>query len=775
MLENIFPAADLSALFRKRNKENENKSVPVKLTEDAISEGWEVLKKGKSSTRLQREKPIEIRFEDRVWSMLFKMQFGLLSGAEGATLLLDARTPTAPRGEIPIVGIDSEITVAVGTKSLEAYGKYPEFQNELAQLLGLKDRLGKSVNAQWPVAHKRQISLIFFLNNVNLSETDREIARQSNILIFNEDDLAYYEKLANHLGPAAKYQFFSDILPGKSIPGLEIKVPAVKTKMGKHNCYTFPISPEYLLKISYVSHRSKGKASDIATYQRMISRGRLKQIREYISDQGIFPTNIVVNLEKKCIDFQRIKQENSTEEMDASGTSGWLHIRPAFKSAWIIDGQHRLFAYSGHPRAKTAHLTVLAFEGLPPSTQARLFVDINAKQKSVKPSLLQELFAELHWDAESPSIRVQAIISKAVRVLDEDKDSPLLGRIQTADTTKDHTRCITLASLFKALERSNFFIAREGKTEELTEWGPLWADDNQKTLQRTVALVKGWLNTLKEGAPDWWDLGSAEGGGFAMNDSIAACINTLRSVLTHLESLGRKPNQRTNSELLSAAQPYAKVLANYFAHLSSEDRKRYRDLRGSQGQTTRTRRMQQAIRNSFSDFNPAGLDDFLNSEKEQTNLRGKLIIDRLEVLLQKVVVEELKQEFTTDQNSWWSEGVPKSVRLEIAKRQETDDHKRGSREAYFDLLDYRTIATSNWSIFQKLIGLGKNNESKEKQTKWLQEISEWRNQIAHASSGVSLRVDALSQLEGYFEWFKTKTSSLVDPLGEEEFVGESEE
>ena len=773
MLENVLPLTDLHALYRARSKAIQTKSVHPNLVEEAVAEGWTVLKKGSSSTRLQRSKPLSGHFEDRVWSMLFRMQFEYLSGAGGGKLLLDPRNQSGPRNQIDVVGIDSELVLAIECKTSERFAKRPQFQEELAKLVAYRERLGKAANSQWPAGHKRQTALIFFVCNLQLTDNDRERAKIANVFLFDEKDLEYYEKLAAHLGPAAKYQFFADMLPGKSIPGLEIRVPAVKTKMGKYNCYTFPISPEYLLKISYVSHRSKGKASDIHTYQRMISKGRLKHIREYISNNGIFPTNIVVNLEKKCIDFQRTKQENSTEEADASGTSGWLHIRPTFKSAWIIDGQHRLFAYSGHPRAKTAHVAVLAFEGIPPSIQAGLFVDINAKQKSVKPSLLQELFAELHWDAESPAIRVQAIVSKAVRVLDDDNDSCLHGRVQTADATKDSRRCISLASLFKAIERSNFFIIKEVKGQ-MPEWGPLWADGNDRILARTSSLIKGWLNKVRAGAPDWWDLGSGDGGGFAMNDSVTACINVLRSVFVHLESSGRKLLHLSDAELVTAVTPYAEVLASYFANLTTDERKRYRDLRGVQGQTTRTRRCQQAIRTKFVKFNPAGLDDFINSEKEQTNIKAKLIIDRLEVMLKGVVIDELKQEFSTDENAWWQDGVPKAVRLEVAKRQESDDNQRGSREAYFDLIDYRTIAMNNWTLFQKLVGYGKKNESKDRQTKWLVEVNEWRNQVAHASSGVILRVDDLSQLESYLAWFKEKARTMDDSFEESSDVAEVE-
>ena len=129
------------------------------------------------------------------------------------------------------------------------------------------------------------------------------------------------------------------MLPGRSIPGLEIKLPAIKSKMGKYNTYSFSITPEYLLKIAFVSHRMKGKASDVDAYQRMISKSRLKKISDYITDDGIFPTNIIINLEKPPQFDPSSKEENQDK---TNGILGIATLRPWYKSAWIIDGQHRL-------------------------------------------------------------------------------------------------------------------------------------------------------------------------------------------------------------------------------------------------------------------------------------------------------------------------------------------------------------------------------------------------------------------------------------------------
>ena len=94
----------------------------------------------------------------------------------------------------------------------------------------------------------------------------------------------------------------------------------------------------------------------------MLNKSRLKSIKQYITEEGIFPTNIVINIDKNRLRFERIHQESSGD--DESGVSGWLDIKPTYKSAWIIDGQHRLYAYSGHERASKSRLSILSFDGL---------------------------------------------------------------------------------------------------------------------------------------------------------------------------------------------------------------------------------------------------------------------------------------------------------------------------------------------------------------------------------------------------------------------------
>jgi DGQHR domain-containing protein len=524
--------------------------------------------------------------------------------------------------------------------------------------------------------------------------------------------------------------------------------------MGGANCYTFSISPEYLLKIAYVSHRAKGKASDVNTYQRMLSKGRLAKIRQYIDEDGIFPTNIVLNLEKSKLVFQRSSQEDDSST--DHGVAGWLDVRATYKCAWIIDGQHRLFAYSGHPKAAKSRVAVLAFEGLPASEQARLFIDINAKQKSVKQSLLQELYAELHWDADEDDVRVRAIVSKAVQDLDADPESPLFGRIQTADSSKSETRCVSLTSLYSAIEKTEFHIGKM-KQHHVLEYGPLWAGDNAATLKRTIYVLKHWFDAIRTAVPDWWAKGNGDGGGLAMNDGVTTCIMVLRSVFQHCDA--GKLIKLDNEDLFEYIRKYAEALGSYLAGLSEQDRKMFRDLRGVQGQTRRWRKCQEALRSKIPSFNPEGLDKYLDEEKAETNTRGKEIIDQIEKTLQNVVLDELKREMP-DGDDWWTLGVPKAVRLKVMQKYEEDDRQRGGYECYFDLIDYPKIASHKWELFQPILGYGTGG--KEKQLSWLNFVNLKRNIVSHPSSGKTLTIDELSQIEQYGHWLNQRINELTN-------------
>lgn len=749
MLENVISTDNLRSLSRRKSRDREFRTVRNNDVPDHAAQGWEIQRKNKTGTRLSRPKRREILLEDRVWSLLYAMGFTHLSGEGGALLHLDPKRDDGPKNQIDVVGLDPEIAIAVECKSASNPRKDSKFQEFLAKHSVIRERFANAANTQFPLDHKRVAVLAIFTWDLLLSENDVERAQEQQVALLNENDLDYYEQLAAHLGPAAKYQFFADMLRGKQVHGLRLAVPAIETRMGKHTCYSFSITPEYLLRIAYVSHRAKGKASDVDTYQRMIKKSRLKKIREYISENGVFPTNIVISLDegrKGSVRFEKGEQRGGPE----GARYGTLHLTPTYRSAWIIDGQHRLFAYSGHERARTSHLSVLAFRNLPASQQAQLFIDINHEQKSVKRSLLQELYAELNWDADDEDKRIGAVVSKAIQALNEEKDSPLYGRIQLTDDSPTEQRCISLTSIFSAVNQPEMFIVRKG-----VQYGPLWRANNDKTLKRTLRIVKAWFGLIRDGSAGWWDLGKAKGGGLAMNDGIAVCLDVLRVVFQHLQSNRLEPITLEDDELIDWLKPYGEALGAYFGNLPANKRQAFRNFRGNQGRTAARRRCEQALHEKFPEFLPLGLEEFLKLEEEKTNEQAYAILKRIESTLQRIVIDTLKAEYVEGADeAWWYGGVPAQIRKKAAERLEEEQGK-GSKESYLDLIDFRVIAMNNWNLFGEMVAFEKSG-NKEKRTQWIVRLNDMRKIVMHPAKQQVLTWDQLADLQRYDGWLRER-------------------
>ncbi|MBZ5500538.1 MAG: DGQHR domain-containing protein [Acidobacteriia bacterium] len=749
MLKNISLVDDLRSLARRRMNPLEFKSVPASSSSELPpEEGWQVHRQGKSALRLSRPKAKSVSLEDRVWCLLYRLGFTHLSGDGGAQLELDEKSESGTYNQIDVVGLDPEVALAIECKSAEIPRKYAEFQKDLAKHALIRERFIRAVSRQFPLEYKRVPILVMFTSDLILGENDPERANKEKVVLLNEKDLDYYEHVASHLGPAAKYQLFADLLSGKQIYGLEKRIPALQSRLGKYTCYTFPIAPEYLLKIAYVSHRAKGKATDVNAYQRMIKKSRLKRIKEYINANGIFPTNIVISLEGKgTVQFEPA-QNVGRKEVARPGT---LILKPSYRCAWIIDGQHRLFAYSGLERAKTSHLSILAFEGLPPSKQAQLFIDINHEQKSVKRSLLQELYAELNWDAEDEEKRVTAIASKAVQALDADDESPFYGRVLLADETRTDVRCITLENLFRNLNQPGMFIVKRG-----VEYGPLWTGENDGTLKRTIQVINGWFGFIRNAVPDWWDAGAADSGGLSMNDGVSVCMGLLRAVFQHLSDKKHlKLIQLSTRELLEKLEPFGMALGEHFAGYSAEQRGQFRSgARGNQGLTATRRKCEKTLHDKFPDFEPHGLLEALKLQEAQTNKQAYELIQSLEPRLQQFMIDTLKQAYGVDEDRWWYEGVPEPIRKRATEQLEEAQGK-GKKEHYLTLIQFRTIAESNWDLFKDTLAFGKSG-NKHLKTEWMQKVNELRNVVMHPAKQQTITFEQLAQLRDYDEALTNK-------------------
>jgi DNA sulfur modification protein DndB len=523
--------------------------------------------------------------------------------------------------------------------------------------------------------------------------------------------------------------------------------------MGDRIYYTFSIHPADLLKISYVSHRMKGFGSDSMAYQRMIKKSRLSSIKQYISEGGVFPTNVVANLNHK--------PQFDVSEQDArhSGLSrfGWLTLQPKYKSAWIIDGQHRLYAYSGHEAAASDYLSILAFEELDEATQANMFVDINSKQKSVPPAVLNALYSELHWHSDDPKDRSQAVVSRAVQRLGTAQaESPFFGRILKEETSRDPYVSLTITALCNKLNASRFFFERKRGSRNMS-FGPFWFEaDNLQMVRRIETVLDRWFGVIRDHNEEWWELGKAPGGGLCMNDSVVAHLDVLMVVFDYLKDERKFDWLDANqTQLADAIEPFAHSIGEFLAQKDEAARREYRSYRGTQGQTYLSRSMQAHLREHFDNFNPLGLDEFLESQKVENKTRAKELLDELELLIKSTVIEVLKDEYP-DGDDWWLEGVPAAVRTDVSKRREEDKRAGGAEENYLYLIQYYDIITKKWGLFESLFSLGSSNRKKEDRIAWLKDINTWRNVVSHPTTGKGISAEQVHQIEEIVNGIKEK-------------------
>jgi hypothetical protein len=296
------------------------------------------------------------------------------------------------------------------------------------------------------------------------------------------------------------------------------------------------------------------------------------------------------------------------------------------------------------------------------------------------------------------------------------------------------------------------------RKKDITEYGPLWRRDPETALKRTRHTIKAWFSAIASTAADWWNLGAGEGGGLAMNNGVTICLNVLRTVMEHIgyASLGTLDND----DLTTRLDKYAKCLGGYFARMSRDDRQRFRQLQGSDGQIMGTRQCQEAIRNECPEFSPPQLAEWIESRKQNYNDQGHLLIQVIETSLQKHILQILKSEFEAGPDAWWWDGVPKTVRKKVDDRMNESDGRTGGREQNFDLIHYREIIVANWDLFKDIYGRSDAGGGKEKQTNWIVEVGEMRNIVSHPSRQQFLSPEKLSTLQKYADWVKSRSQYI---------------
>ena len=199
-------------------------------------------------------------------------------------------------------------------------------------------------------------------------------------------------------------------------------------------------------------------------YQRMLNEGHVREIVNYISNSikgiryahelEIFPTSMLIA-------FNYEFGQNYGNQLEAYN-DGIVNIELPNNEdhCYVVDGQHRLMAMiKCHEKATSSekalledykfNCTILLNYDL--WEQAKVFADVNFKQKKVNKSLYYDIYGSLPPESDSDYWQNAIFIAHSlVECLNKDNDSPLYNDIKMLGTGKG---VISQAFLVEAILR----------------------------------------------------------------------------------------------------------------------------------------------------------------------------------------------------------------------------------------------------------------------------------------------------------------------------------
>lgn len=747
LLGKLITEKDIKTNLRLRKNSFNFDSLPInskELLEEKIKEGWEVDREYKTKIRIKKLKSQDVFFEDKVWQLFASLGFKLMNKDRNFHIPYD-KTNSKLTKQIDVFAKDKETILIIECKSAVS-NKKGDFKDELEAMSGTMEGLVQSIKDLFS-DEKLKFKYIFATNKYELSEPDTIRISNLNGAHFDEDTIDYYLNLFKQLGLATRYQLLGSLFYGQEIPGIDNLVPAIRGKMGGYTYYSFSIEPEKLLKIGYVLHRNKANINMMPTYQRLIKKSRLKSIRKFIDeDKGYFPNSIVISIDSggKDLDFTRANTQVET----TLSKLGILHLPKKYRSAYIIDGQHRLYGYAETEYNIKNTIPVVAFVDLDRSEQVKLFMEINENQKSVSKNLRLTLNSDLLWTSSNLIEQQKALCSRIAIYLGETRLSPLFNKISIGEDKK----ILTSEAIVDSLKKGSFLgKVSKNKIEKL---GTFYNGDLDNTFKNLSKYILLSIEYLKENLEVLWE---EKDNIIIINKGIYAIIRILSDIVDHL-LIENIINKKTKpQEIFEESKHYLDPIINFYKNISNEVTENLKSSYGAGGDIKYWRTLQKTVSDILTDFKPFGLEGYLLKEKKEFNTEAFEIIREIEMYFNKDFKEKLISKFD---EGWFDDGVPPKIQdsaVVLAQQKKRETGKKVEPWDCLHIIDYREIATKNWrDLFEKAYTRpNEKNGNKDTKTKWMVELNRLRNQNFHLYYVTKDEIDFLREI---IKWLNDKNT-----------------
>lgn len=720
---NLIGEEDIKNFVKDKANEYLFESIPRKDLAEYQKKGWEVQKEYKTKIRIKKQKAHNDYFEDRVWTLMANLGFKILNKDSNFKIVYSKDKSLSK--QIDVFAANDEVVLIIECKSSETL-KNKDFSQPINEIGHLRERIISRVKQVFGKEYR--FAFLFCTNNCIVSEPDQNRMKDSNILWLNQDDIKYFEKLILSIKEATIYQFLGRIFAHQKIPKLKNTVPAIKGMMGGYPFYSFAIEPSTLLQISYVLHRMQTTEETLSTYQRIVSPKRIEDIRSFLDDGNFFPNAIIINIDQpkgQPLQFDLLEKNS----YDAKTKIGILHLPQVYHCGYIIDGQHRLYGYAGSQYKDNNTIPVIAFENLPAEEQAKLFVDINSKQKTVKKNLLITLDAELRWNSPNKEDAVKALKSRLLQQLSEKQISPLYQLISIGENSSENA-ILTLSFLLSyGFGKTNFFGQLQKKT--IIKAGYLCDKDDlsDASLRKAFSFLKDALNYVKELVPEQWNSSSPENPPFLLrNVGLSGLFRLFNDIFEYLENNQNIICNTTSAKtLFEKTKPFLEILAEQLQTVPESEIARMSRFYGSGGPEKVEREFQRLINEVNSDFNPPGLEEYIRDSSGRYN--EEILTKQIDFFesCRKFIFDSLRKNFD---DSWWDDGIPEKVRkaCAIARIENGNQHELDYYIDKFSTLG--EIVEGNWASLGKCFSDPEISSSKRKEKiKWLVKFDEFQDRV----------------------------------------------
>lgn len=476
----------------------------------------------------------------------------------------------------------------------------------------------------------------------------------------------------------------------------------------------------------------------------------MRDIGEFIKAGGYFPNNLIINFTRN-VRFDKISGDENSGIV-----FGQLYLPDRYRSAWIIDGQHRLYGFSPiDAKYLDQNIIVVAFEMLPKAEEANLFVTINHEQKSVPKHLLDDLEGELKWGSSIPSERIGAIAARLINCLNSDIGEAFYSRITQQGMPSTSKTCLTIPAIKDALRRSEL-LGRALLNNTNYELGAFCGHNDGETLDRARSALNQFFGQVRNANLTEWENG--RDGILCTNVAVQAYIMLLGALVKYWEAnTAADAREMVVGDMMLEIEEYLQPVLDFIESSNTAQLKAaFHVPFGSGGPPEYYYRLCKMIEGKYSDFRPEGMEQW---EEEQSEERIKGADTKLKTIVQdirKYIFDVFRAIHGEAKGAYWEKGISDKT-LKAAAYMRSCDYSVEERlplETYLEIAEMKKIIENkqNWPLFKKVFNIPEPGEKGlAKNLKWLDRINELRRIPSHPAKERRYKIEDFEYIDFIYE------------------------